>query len=70
MGTAHRGENKGKEPAVSIEALTGTDVAENAVVRLENDFGRKPNVSIPRHGVVGCAARGGVELGIQRPVWT
>ena len=40
VGTKHRIENKGNEPAEIIEVQTGTYFGEDDIVRLEDDFGR------------------------------
>lgn len=40
IGTKHRIENKGEEPAEIIEVQTGTYFGEDDIVRIEDDFGR------------------------------
>ena len=40
VGTKHRIEYKGNEPAEIIEVQTGTYFGEDDIVRLEDDFGR------------------------------
>ena len=40
VGTKHRIENKGNEPAEIIEVQTGTYFGEDDITRLEDDFGR------------------------------
>lgn len=40
VGTKHRIENVGDEPAELIEVQTGTYFGEDDIVRLEDDFGR------------------------------
>ena len=40
VGTKHRIENVGNEPAEIIEVQTGTYFGEDDIVRIEDDFGR------------------------------
>ncbi len=40
VGTVHRIENIGNEPAEIIEVQTGTYFGEDDIVRIEDDFGR------------------------------
>ncbi|MFH1262283.1 MAG: cupin domain-containing protein [Pseudomonadota bacterium] len=46
FGTAHRIENRGKEPLVFVEVQTGSCFGEDDIVRLEDDYGRRSLESI------------------------
>ena len=40
VGTVHRVENKGEEPAEMVEIQMGDYLGEDDIVRLDDDFGR------------------------------
>jgi Mannose-6-phosphate isomerase len=43
LGVDHRLENPTSDPLEIIEVQTGSDLAENDIVRVENDYRRRPD---------------------------